>query len=293
MQIWRLATDLGLQKPVSPSRGIRDFVIKRIKQIASKFSCSSLNELLLAAAAEVETTFEEIHSDEDMRRIQLKYVEKGEKAFASLDEELAGTGDYAITIRRIHREQWEPEFVSVIDCRGDKRYRSYFSKWHELAHLLTLTRQMRLVFRRTHADADTLDPEEALMDAIAADVGFLPDFLASTDTGKVSFERIRQIKEASCPEASGQAATIGIVKALPVPCILVGAKLALRKQERMATQQLALKIAETISYPALRAINATVNQAAKDVGIRFHRNWRPRLSRAYSRTAAMPRQLKT
>jgi hypothetical protein len=50
--------------------------------------------------------------------------------------------------------------------------------------------------------------------------------------------------------------------------------LALRKQERMATQQLALKIAETISYPALRAINATVNQAAKDVGIRFHRNWR-------------------
>jgi hypothetical protein len=69
--------------------------------------------------------------------------------------------------------------------------------------------------------------------------------------------RIRQIKEASCPEASGQAA-----------------ELALRKQERMATQQLALKIAETISYPALRAINATVNQAAKDVGIRFHRNWR-------------------
>ncbi len=199
-QIWRLAADLGLPSSVSPSRRIRDQVIKRIKQIAAKFRCRSLNELLSAAAADVETRFEEIHSDDDLRQIQLKYLDKGEKAFASLHEELRGAGDYAITIRRVRREQWEPQFVSVIDCRGDKRYRSYFSKWHELAHLLTLTPQMRLVFRRTHVDAAIQDPEETLMDLIAADVGFLPEFLGSNAV-EVSFDGIRRIKEASCPDA--------------------------------------------------------------------------------------------
>jgi hypothetical protein len=273
-QIWRLAADLGLRTSESPSRRIRQLVIKRIKQIAAKFGCASLNDLLSAAAAEVETIFEVIHSDDDVRQIQRRYVDKGEKAFANLHEELRGAGDYAITIRRVRREQWEPQFVSVIDCRGDKRYRSYFSKWHELAHLLTLTPQMRLIFRRTHADSATQDPEETLMDLIAADVGFLPALLASDAALEVNFDGIRRIKEASCPDASTQAATIGIVKALPVPCILVEARLALRKHERASAQQLGLAIAETIAAPALRAVIAIVNDAARDAGIRFHRHWR-------------------
>jgi hypothetical protein len=98
-----------------------------------------LSDLLNATAGEVSTVFEEIHSDDDLRQIRLKYVTKGETAFANLEDELSGAKDYAITIRRMHREPWEPQFVSVIDCRFDKVFRSYFSKWHELAHLLTLT----------------------------------------------------------------------------------------------------------------------------------------------------------
>jgi hypothetical protein len=285
-QIWRLAADLGLRSSPSPSRSIRDLVIKRIKEIVAKFQCASLSDLLSAAAAEVETTFEEIHSDDDLHQIQAKYVGKGEKVFANLHEELRGAEDFAITIRRIRHESWERQFVSVIDCRGDKRYRSYFSKWHELAHLLTLTRQMRLVFRRTHSDAALHDPEEALMAAIAADVGFLPDFLASDAGIEVSFEGIRRIKETSCPDASAQAATIGIVKALPVPCILVEARLALRKHERANARQLGLAIAEAIPAPVLRAVVATVNDAARDAGIQFHRHWRVPASSVIARVFA-------
>src|SRR5262249_33230861 len=157
-QIWTLAADLGLTPSEKPSRTIVAFVIRRIKQIAKKFSCTSLSDLLAAVAGEVDTIFEEVRTTEDLRKIQAKYVSKGERGFANLESELRGRSDYAITIRRLHRESWEPQFVSVIDCRGEKVFRSYFSKWHELAHLLTLTPQMRLVFRRTHSNAAAQDP---------------------------------------------------------------------------------------------------------------------------------------
>jgi hypothetical protein len=191
-----------------------------------------------------------------------------------LQKELIGPADLAITIRLAHRQSWEPQFVSVIDCRGDKRYRIYFSKWHELAHLLTLTRQMRLEFRRTHSDTARQDPEEALMDLIAADVGFLPDFVGNSAGTDISFDGIRRIKEECCPDASIQAATIGIVKALPVPCILVEAKLAYRKREIESRRQLGVGIADVIAVPALRAVNVTVNDAARQAGVRLHKQWR-------------------
>src|SRR5271157_5770101 len=64
-QIWTLAADLGLATSESPSRTILQFVGSRIRRIARKFHATSLNDLLIATAGEVETTFEEIHSDHD------------------------------------------------------------------------------------------------------------------------------------------------------------------------------------------------------------------------------------
>jgi hypothetical protein len=236
-----------------------------VRKIAKQFGCKTLKDLLDATAGEVDTVFEEVHSDQDLREIRDKYLRKGDTAFANLEADLRGSDDYAITLRRLKREEWEPQFVSVIDCRGAKVYRTYFSKWHELAHLLTLTPQLRLVFRRTHSGCAARDPEEVLMDVIASDMGFLQELLPNGALGDVSFESIRRIKDEFCPDASVLSATIGIVKALPIPCILLEAKPALRKYERGGG----------LAAPAaLRAVNVTVNIAARDAGIQFHRNWR-------------------
>jgi hypothetical protein len=261
-------------------------LIIREKTRTTRSVVHATRSLLAATAGEVETTFEEIHSDSDLQQVRSRYVSKGEKAFAKLDEELRGAEDYAITIRQVHREEWEPQFVSAIDCRGGEVFRSYFSRWHELAHLLTVTPQMRLVFRRTHSASTARDPEEVLMDAIAGEVGFLQDFLpvgASTD---VSFARIRRIREECCPDASEEAATIGIVKALPVPCILLKAKLGLRKQESASALQMGMGLGEREPTPDLRAVYVTVNNAARDVGIRFYRNWRVPTESVISRVFA-------
>jgi hypothetical protein len=272
-QIWTLAADLGLAHSASPSRSILQFVTNRIRRIAKKFHCTNLNDLLVATAGEVETVFVEIHSDDELRRVLTEYVGKGEKAFANLEQDLRHPDEYAVTIRRVRREPWERQFVSVIDCRGDKIYRNYFSKWHELAHLLTLTPQMRLVFRRTHSGAAARDAEEKMMDIIAGEIGFFRDFLPG-DTSAVSFESIGRIREQYCPAASVQAAMIGIVKALPVPCILLEARMALRKQEAAMALQLGLGIGEVTPLPTLRAVHVTVNATARELGIQLHKNWR-------------------
>src|ERR1035441_6851450 len=93
----------------------------------------------------------------------------------------------------------ELPFVSVIDCRGEKRFRSYYTKWHELGHLLILTDQMRLTFRRTHFGLEDKDPEEALVDVIAGAFGFLPDIVRPLAKGQPSFDGIEDIRIHLCP----------------------------------------------------------------------------------------------
>jgi hypothetical protein len=270
-QIGKLASDLGLKGSTKPVSEIVHYVRLRIRTITKKYNCRSLAALLIAAAAEAGTVFREVHRDQDLDEIIEEFVPKGETIFANLRNELRDQ-DYAITLKRRHAAPWEPPFVSIIDCRGDKIYAAYFSKWHELAHLLTLTPQMRLVFRRTHAAAHH-DPEEALMDVIAGDLGFWPDFLKPQEQQEISFEFIERIRAEFCPQASYQASLIGIVKALPQPCILLEAELRLKKSEESSMAQMRFHDSPGPT-PSLRAIHVTMNQAARDAGILMHPNWR-------------------
>ncbi len=273
-QVWKLAVDLGLDAAGDPLVQIVSFVRKKVLKIAKKYGCKSLGDLLIATAAEVDTVFLETRSSAQLESIKEEYLSKGEIGFATLHKHLQND-DFGVTLKRLNRQAWEPQFVSIIDCRGDKAFRSYFTKWHELAHLLTLTSQMRLIFRRSHSSASLKDPEESVMDIIAGEVGFLSDFLSREPSDEISFETIQFIREQSCPDASFQSSLIGIVKGLPQPCILVRAELGLRKAETAALEQLSLVTCTVAAAdPPLRAVQVTVNRAARDLGILFHKNWR-------------------
>jgi hypothetical protein len=272
-QIWRLAVDLGLGSTNRPVSEILNHVKQRVRNVAQRFSSSSLNDLLTATAEEVHTIFKEIRTNEDLQSLRSTYVALGETGFANLHNEL-DSKCYAITLKRLNPAKWDRAYISLIDCRGDKAFRAYFSKWHELAHLLTLTQQTRLVFRRTHATA-LLDAEEGLMDLIAGEVGFLSDFIPSHGFGDISFAMIESVRQQVSPDASYQAASIGIVRALPRPCILLEARLALKKSEERDQAQLRLAIpVQAEPTPSLRAVHATTNQAARDIGIYLPKNWK-------------------
>ena len=199
-QIGRLAADLGLHHKDDPVAMILAFCHRRINDVFREFCCTTLSGLMHAAAARLDTLFIEIHDDADLARVRVSYLEKGELIFATLAEQL-GPHVYAITFKLTRPHDGDRRFVSIIDCRGDKAWRKYFSKWHELAHLLTLTPQTRLKFCRTHAEPEEKDPEEAMMDVIAGEVGFCPQLVRPHATGEISFEKIAELRERLCPDA--------------------------------------------------------------------------------------------
>jgi hypothetical protein len=270
-QIGKLASDLGLKATGRPVSEIVEYVRRRVGKVVKNYKCTDLASLLGAAAHDAKTIIREVHCDADLDQIIAEFVPQGERIFANLRNELRDH-DYAITLKRQHAAKFDLPFVSVIDCRGPKMFASYFTKWHELAHLFTLTPQMRLVFRRTHAAA-VLDPEESLMDIIAGEMAFWPAFLNAGHHQDISFDLIERIRNEFCPQASYQASLIGIVKALPKPCILLSAQLDLKKSEKFDPLQMRLSNCDAPS-PQLRAVHVSVNRAARDENICMHPHWR-------------------
>ena len=272
-EIARLAADLQLGHPRDPVAAILAFCHKRVNDVRREFGCATLSELLRATAATLDTLFVEIHDDVKLADVRTEYLTRGERVFATLAEQL-GPHVYAITFRLTRPRVGDRQFISIIDCRGTKGGRSYFSKWHELAHLLTLTSQARLKFCRTHSEPEERkDPEEALMDVIAGEVGFSPEIVRPHATGEISFDRITSLREQLCPDASQQASLMGFVKSWPAPCVLVEARPGLRAREARSLAQRSFPFHDRPTA-VLRAVNVTVNGAAEHAGMIIHRNMR-------------------
>jgi hypothetical protein len=272
-KIHALASDLGIKPSGDPIREIVRFCEKRVRRFMRDFpDCSTLAQLLDIAASKLGTRFEEIHSNDQLAEVRTRHARQGEKALASLHEELSAEV-FGVTFKRVSRKPWELPYVSVIDCRGDKKFRSYYTKWHELGHLLILTDQMRLAFRRTHFGLDDKDPEEALVDVIAGQFGFMSDLVSPLAKGRPSFDQIESIRMKLCPEASQQSSLIGIAKAWPTQCILLQAQLALKRGERRDLAQGSLGFQEG-PKEVLRAVQVTPNDAARSTNFVIFPNMR-------------------
>jgi hypothetical protein len=271
-KIWKLAKDLGIKTSNDPVSDILIFCEKRIKKLLKETTdCSSLSDFLYWVANKLGTSFEEIHSNSDLSEIKKTYLEKGEKIFATLDQEFSDEV-LGITYRRSNRELWEPQFVSIIDCRGSNAKKAYYTKWHEVAHLLILTNQSRLCFMRTMHLSDK-DPEEVMIDIIAGKFGFYNSFIKPHINGEMSFEQIDSLKQSLCPEASNLSSLIGFVKAWPEPCILLFCKEGLKKSESKQIIQCGFNF-NVLPVPALRAVKITVNESAKEKNIVIFENMR-------------------
>jgi len=272
LRIWKLARDLGLPGKDDPLGEIVAYCEKWARDLLRICSCESLSEFLETAATKLETTFREVHSDDELREVRNAFLRRGEKEFALVDHELA-PGVFAITFRLLNPKRGERPFISIIDCRGDKRHKAYYSKWHELAHLLTLTEQRRFKLCRTHSELNKKDPEEALMEVIAGHVGFLPEMVKRHAKGAISFEKIAAVKQKLCPEASMQSATIGIAKAWPTPCVLLEASLEYKKSDRDKLSQNRFAFAGTPERE-LRVSHVTASRSAGTFGKSLHANIR-------------------
>lgn len=274
-QIARLAHGLGVSVRTNPVDGILRLCEERVSQLMQDFpDCATLADMLSCVAAKVGIIFEEVRSDEDLERLIKRYASIGEMGFVTLESELSGE-TYGVTIRRKCREEWEPPYVSVIDCRGDKSARAYYTKWHEIAHVLTLTDETCTIFRRTHSSLNAEDPEERMMDLIAARLGFHPaianKLMRAYD--EITFNAVDELREQLCPGASRQASLINFARFWHRPCLLVNAAMGLKKQHEAKAKQQGFFFHDP-PKEELRAVRVTRNDAAREMKFAVHPNWR-------------------
>ena len=272
-RIWEIASALRLPSNGSPADAILKFCEQRAAAMLADFpDCVTPSELLDIMAAILGTTFEVIRSDEELVTLQRRYVQSGEFGFASLDKELHGDV-YGVTYRRLTARTGERSFVSVIDCRGDKGLRSYFTKWHEIGHLLILTDQQRTTYKRTHARASSKDPEEMLVDLIAGHMGFFPQFLLPEIGADVTFAEVDRIRGKLCPEASLLSSAIAYARHHGQPCLLIDAKLALKKEEEASLLQGSFGFYDP-PVPKLRVHSVVPSNNARQYGLYIPKNYR-------------------
>jgi hypothetical protein len=239
-KIHLLARDLGIKRSFNPEERIREYCFFKVEKFLDEFvqkdegTVGSLDKLLEITAAKLGLMFEEVHSDDNLHEIKNRYVAKGELAFLEFMDDFNDDTD-AVLVELKKSEPWEPKFAAIIDCRGYKSYRAYFSKWHEIAHLLSMPSQMKLPFRRTRTIKK--DPEEILMDKIAGDLGFysplfLPEVRARTAKVKrLTFSIVDELKREVCPIASFQVTMRAAVERVNFPCLFIIAGYGLKKQE--------------------------------------------------------------
>src|SRR5574341_1460228 len=96
-EVLALAQDLGLKPSENPLQDILRYVRKRVRSFLKEVPCERLSDMLRLVATKVDTLVLEIHSDEDVRRIQGQYVARGEFIFAEMQSEFANARTYGVT----------------------------------------------------------------------------------------------------------------------------------------------------------------------------------------------------
>jgi hypothetical protein len=279
-EISDLAGQLGVGSG-APVDGILNYCRDRIDGwVAEAGGVSGIEALESLVTNRLQMVFEEIRADEDFDRLTQVYArEKREFVFATMRSKLDEVDNPtfgALIMRRNATADSPDRYVAVIDCRGFKLARRFFTRWHEIAHRLT-----------THADGgDTEpgyrsehDPLERLMDEIAGHVGFYSPIFDPTfqrvSQGKrhLSFGTVEAIISETFPAASFQATLFACSRRLPTPVVYLEAMLAHKKEvkRRMATPSL---FGDDPPPGELRAVKVIPNGAAFDDGFMIPTNMR-------------------
>lgn len=237
---------------------------------------NDLDKLRDLVASQLDLTIHEIRSPEDLKGLLLKYPPTKEPVMARIPVELDDKTD-AIVVHRPNCQAWDRPYLAVINCMGDHFYKRYFSKWHEIVHLLLEGRQMTFAFRRTH-ESEKQQPLEQLVDRVAGHLAFYsplfrPAFEETISSTGLNFAAINTVRAKVAPEASRQATTMACVKHSPKPVLYVRLGMSLKKTERaMLAEPDLFPETKVVPEPKLRVLDSVSNEAAQKLGLQMFRN---------------------
>ncbi len=273
-----LAAELGLRGGASTVEAIVDFCIRRVGGwAAGERRASSIAELEKLVARRLGIVFEEIWTDADLDAVIRKYVKLGDAVFAYLKHDLDGSTFGATYCRSAAAPDAPDRLIAVIDCRGEKGARRFFTRWHEIAHFLVETKDTcKAVHRSTE-----LEPLERLMDLIAARVGFYepifgPVFDAEmAQRPRLSFSAVEAVRRNGFEDASFQSTLFACHRRTTTPVVYVEAALAHKADDARQIKQGVQWLFEEAKPEALvRAVQVVANDAAKETGLVIYENMR-------------------
>jgi hypothetical protein len=263
-----LAATLGLGGAANPVEAILGFCLRKIDRWVQEVGgVAGIAALETLVTRKLQMVFEEVWSDEDFDRIKAKYATgKKDFVFAAMRVKFGEDDNptYGALVKRKNVGPDAPDrYVAVIDCRGSKMARRYFTRWHEIAHRLT-TDADEPEYRSEH------DPIERLMDEIAGHAGFYgplfdPAFQAAHG-GKalLTFDTVKAVLDGGFPEARFQATLNACAKRLPTPVIYLEAALGHKAVVRREIEDDSPRLfAFEEPPPELRAVRVVANEAAQ------------------------------
>lgn len=229
-----LSRELGLSDQGDCQVRIVAYALERVEGWLADTPVKSLPELRSALAAWLAVDLEFIRTDRDFGRIA--HAEQGFPFPLEpwLRHHLDAGGAEGITLRRSGSEPGDRCYLAVVDGRGDKASRAYFTAWHEMAHALLGPEAGARISRvddPAHPGEDR-DPIESVVDEVAARLAFYePLFRPVVDfclapAEPLSFAAMDRIRAVAAPEASLYATAIATVRLLDMPVCLVRAQWA-------------------------------------------------------------------
>ena len=148
----------------------------------------------------------EIHNDDDLTSL---YTFFGQNVLG-VATHLARPNVNAITLRLPHRNPVDRQFLSVIDCRGQKERAAPLTIWHELVHVMLMPPapigRRRLARHERHAD-------EHLADAIAAYFAF-DRYLPTASYLPRTLPDMLRLRDKVCPMVPLEMFLIGVARRL-------------------------------------------------------------------------------
>ena len=138
LPIISMAHALGIHEG-DPVDGILAYCRDKIRRVTKREEISSIGELEALVCDRYNLSIVEVWSDEDLGVLIDEHARKHRDfAFVELRNDL-DSETFATLIRRKQRSgETEDHYVAVIDCRGQKGARRFFTRWHEIAHVLTM-----------------------------------------------------------------------------------------------------------------------------------------------------------
>jgi hypothetical protein len=281
-KVVQLAKDLGLDWRGDCVAAIRRYALEQIERIIheSPIAVDSLATLQWLVADKFRVRIEVIVDESDIARIAAKYSDFDPLLRQRLAHEFTERSTEGITLERHEPDPRVFRYLAVVDARGDRFPRVYFTSWHELAHFLVYPSQLAFPgFRRTPASEEwAKDPVESVVDHVAGKSAFYAVLFqpalenAMANHGGLTFAAVDAAREVAAPTASLFASAIAAVSLVERPALFVVAEMALKAEEerfaRSSQQTFAFATAEIREKLRLSALVGNDAAATSTLAIR-------------------------